>query len=120
MRFSNGPDGDFRRLLWFLLGASRGGQNRAKILNAIKERPSNLNQLAKLIGVDYRSVQHHMTILLKNSLVLSSGEHYGVVYSIHPWLEHNFSIFEDLCRKLGFAGQVTKNNAIVGVPLTTE
>jgi DNA-binding transcriptional ArsR family regulator len=98
----NNSDEEFRRLLWFLLGASRGGENRAKILNAVRERPNNLNQLAKLIGVDYRSVQHHMAILQKNNLVQSSGERYGVVYSIHPWLDYHIKTFEQVCTQLGF------------------
>ena len=94
-------DDEFRRLLWFLIGGSRGGQNRARILTAIRERPSNLNQLAKQLGVDYRSVQHHIEILIKNSLIIGSGEHYGMTYSIHPWLEHNFATFDEICKKLG-------------------
>ena len=93
-------DEEFRRLLWFLLRGSRGGENRAKILNAIRSRPGNLNQLAKLIGVDYRSVQHHMVVLQKNNLVLSAGQGYGVVYSIHPWLAYHFKIFEEVCQQL--------------------
>ena len=94
---------DFRRLLWFMLGGSRGGENRAKILSAIKSRPSNLNQLAKLIDVDYRSVQHHMSVLRKNNLVLGAGQKYGVVYSIHPYLDFHFDIFQKVCGELGYA-----------------
>jgi DNA-binding transcriptional ArsR family regulator len=100
---SNNAEEDFRRLLWFLLGGSRGGENRAKILGAIKSRPCNLNQLAKLIDVDYRSVQHHMSILQKNNLVLSAGQRYGVVYSIHPYLDYHFQVFEQICVELGYS-----------------
>ncbi len=99
---SNNADEEFRRLLWFLLGGSRGGENRAKILSAIKSRPSNLNQLAKLIDVDYISVQHHMLVLQKNNLVLSAGQRYGVVYSIHPYLDYHFQVFERICVELGY------------------
>ena len=105
-------DQEFRRLLWFLLGGSRGGENRVKILNAIKFRPSNLNQLARLIGVDYRSVQHHMGVLLKNNLVQSSGQRYGVVYSVHPWLEHHYRIFGEVCEQLGYSATLT----VRGIP----
>lgn len=94
---------EFRRLLWFLIGGSRGGENRVKILVAIRKRPRNLNQLAKSIGVDYRSVQHHMAILQKNNLVQSSGERYGVMYSLHPWLELHFETFRQVCTEIGFS-----------------
>ena len=99
-------DEEFRRLMWFLIGGSRGGENRVKILAAIRDRPRNLNQLAKLIGVDYRSVQHHMAILQKNNLVQSSGERYGVVYSIHPWLNHHIETFQQVCTDIGFSSTV--------------
>jgi len=85
-----------------LLGGSRGGENRAKILSAIKSKPSNLNQLAKVIEVDYRSVQHHMAVLQKNNLVVSAGQRYGVVYSIHPYLGYHFQAFEEICTELGY------------------
>jgi DNA-binding transcriptional ArsR family regulator len=97
-----GNDEEFTRLLWFLLGGTRGGENRVKILNAIRSKPSNLNQLAKLVGVDYRSVQHHIAILQKNNLVLSSGLRYGIIYSIHPWLDHHFKAYEEICTRLGY------------------
>jgi len=93
---------DFRRLLWFLLGGSRGGENRARIVCALRSRPRNLNQLANLIGIDYRSVQHHIGVLLKNSLVVGSGQRYGMIFTIHPWLEHHFETFDEVCLKLGF------------------
>jgi DNA-binding transcriptional ArsR family regulator len=99
----NRNDEEFRRLLWFLLGGSRGGENRVRILSAIRSRPNNLNQLSRLLGIDYRSVQHHMGVLLKNSLVIGSGEKYGIVYSIHPWLHHHFATFELVCEKLGYS-----------------
>jgi DNA-binding transcriptional ArsR family regulator len=98
----NDGEQEFRRLLWFLLGTSRGGPNRIRILSAVRERPCNPNQLAKLIGVDYRSIQHHISILLKNSLIIGTGKRYGMVYSIHPWFERHLGAFDEICEKLGF------------------
>ena len=43
-----------------------------------------------------------MGVLLKNSLVIGSGEKYGVVYSIHPWLDHHLATFEQVCQRLGY------------------
>lgn len=97
------PDSaELRRLLWFLLGGTRGGENRARIIFQLKERPSNLNQLAKQMDIEYRAVQHHIEVLRRNSLVVASGEKYGVTYLLTPWLESNYGIFEDICRKLNF------------------
>jgi predicted transcriptional regulator len=95
-------DPELRRLLWYLLGATRGGENRAKIVLALKERPSNVNQLSTKLGMDYRLVNHHVEVLCKNSLLHSTGERYGRVYFLNPWLESHFDVFEDISKKLKF------------------
>ena len=95
-------DPDLRRLLWYLLGATRGGETRARLIRELQARPGNINQLSKRLGLEYRSVQHHIEVLKKNSLVSTTGEHYGLTYFLHPWLEAHFQTFEDLCRKLKF------------------
>jgi len=93
---------DLRRLLWYLLGATRGGETRARLLQQLRTQPGNINQLSKRMGVEYRTVQHHIEVLKKNSLVESTGEQYGLTYFIHPWLEAHIEIFDDLCRRLKF------------------
>jgi DNA-binding transcriptional ArsR family regulator len=104
---------EFRRLLWFLLGGSRGGENRARIVNALRSRPRNINQLAKLIDIDYRSVQHHIGVLTKNSLIVSSGQGYGATFSVHPWLEHNIGTFYEICQKLGFSNSALEERSFL-------
>lgn len=93
-------DPDLRRLLWHLLGGSRGGESRTRLIVALKERPSNLNQLATKLGVQYRLVQHHIEVLKRNSLVTSAGERYGMTYFIHPWLESHYETFLEVASKL--------------------
>jgi predicted transcriptional regulator len=93
-------DPELRRLLWFLLGGARGGENRAKIIRALKERPRNLNQLASALGAQYNLVQHHVDVLKRNSLVATAGERYGMTYFLAPWLEAHFDVFEEVSRRL--------------------
>jgi predicted transcriptional regulator len=93
-------DPELRRLLWYVLGGTRGGENRAKILRALKDRPRNLNQLAKDMGMQYNLVQHHVAVLKRNSLVSSVGEHYGMTYFLSPFLEAHFEVFENVTREL--------------------
>jgi predicted transcriptional regulator len=93
---------ELRRLLWYVLGATRGGAMRARLINELRARPGNLNQLSKRLGVEYRTVQHHMEVLKKNSLVDSAGERYGLTYFITPWLEAHIQTFENLCKQLKF------------------
>jgi DNA-binding transcriptional ArsR family regulator len=95
-------DPEFRRLLWYLLGGKRGGEMRAKIIHSLHERPSNLNQLATGLGVQYRLVQHHIEVLKRNSLVTATGEHYGMTYFLHPWFDAHYDVFEEITRRLNF------------------
>jgi predicted transcriptional regulator len=95
-------DPDFRRMLLFLLGGSRGGENRARIIRRLRVKPSNINQLAGDLGLQYKAIQHHIRILVSNSLIVSSGEKYGSLYSLNPWFEAHIDLFEQICEKLGF------------------
>ena len=75
---------------------------RARLIQAMRLQPGNMNQLAKRLGVEYRTIQHHIEVLKKNSLVSATGERYGLTYFLSPWLEAHIEIFDDLCRKLRF------------------
>ncbi len=95
-------DPELRRLLWYLLGGTRGGENRARIIHELLARPSNLNQLSKKLNLDYRAIQHHVEVLRKNNLVFSQGEHYGLTYFLNQWFESHIELFREICKKLNF------------------
>lgn len=100
-------DSELKRLLWFVLGGARGGENRARIINELRVRPQNMNQLAERLGVDYRTITHHMRVLTSNSLVIAQGEKYGAVYFLSPRLESGLSIFREVCNALKFGLDVS-------------
>jgi DNA-binding transcriptional ArsR family regulator len=92
------------RLLWWLLAGSAGGPSRARIIHAVKERPYNANQLATKLGMDYKTVRHHLDMLEKNEMVGSIGGRYGKMYSISPILEENFEFFNRIWARIGKNG----------------
>jgi hypothetical protein len=96
---SNDPE--LRRLLWFLLGGKRGGENRARIIQTIRVSPMNLNQLANELGLQYKAVQHHVKVLLSSNILVAAGEGYGTVYILHPWFKHHIEIFDEVCESIG-------------------
>ena len=98
-------DPELRRLLWYLLGGTRCGENRARIIHELLKRPSNLNQLSTKLKLDYRAIQHHIEVLKKNNLVTSQGQHYGLTYFLNPWLEAHIDLFEEICNKLNFKSE---------------
>ncbi|MGM0405647.1 MAG: PAS domain S-box protein [Thermoplasmatota archaeon] len=90
-----------QKLSYLLLGL-QGGANRIKIIELLKERPYNINQLANKLDVNYRTVKHHIGVLTDNDIVetsdfVSSGE----VYFLNSNLENNIELFEDLKQKRG-------------------
>ena len=89
-----------KRLLWFVFAGSRGGLNRLKIMKILKEKPSNINQLATELGLDYKAIQHHIKVLEKNNLITKEGEKYGITYFISTFLEVNMEAFEEIVEKL--------------------
>jgi predicted transcriptional regulator len=93
-------DPSSKRLLWFLFAGSRGGLNRLRIVNILKETPLNANQLAKELGLDYKAIQHHIRVLEKNNIITKAGEKYGVTYFISTFLEVNMESFDEIVQKL--------------------
>ena len=89
-----------RQLLWFLIAGTRGGPNRARILEALHERPCNANQLSEMLGLDYRTVRHHLGLLERNGLVKQpAGKEYAAPYFLTAYLEANFAVFEEVRRR---------------------
>jgi DNA-binding transcriptional ArsR family regulator len=90
------PDPDAKRLFWYLFAGSKGGHNRAKIIDLLKKMPYNMNQLAGAMKLDYKAIQHHISVLEKNNLVSKMGEKYGVLYFISNYLEANIGAFNEI------------------------
>ena len=87
--------------LWYLIAATRGGINRARILRTLHDRPCNANDLAGRLGLDYKTVRHHLQVLRENDCVMTLGnEGYGTLYSLSPRLQMHFDDFEEIWRRI--------------------
>jgi DNA-binding transcriptional ArsR family regulator len=89
-------DPNAKRLFWFLFAGTRGGMNRISIMELLIQQPYNINQLAEIIKIDYKAIQHHIRVLEKNNLITSSGEKYGVLYFISNYFEANIDAFKEV------------------------
>ena len=89
-------DTSWRRLLWYVLAGSRGGLNRGKIINLLREQPRNVNQLAEALSVHYRVAEHHIRALEKNRIIVPSGERYGKLYFLSPEMEVHVHLFDEI------------------------
>jgi len=89
------------RLLWWLIAGTKGGKTRATIIEALREMPRNANQLAADLRLDYKTVRHHLEILLKNRIISSAGEGYGITYFVSKELNEQYSVLEEIWKKIG-------------------
>jgi DNA-binding transcriptional ArsR family regulator len=61
----------------------------------------NANQLSTRLSMDYKTVRHHLNVLLKNHLIVEAGEAYGAMYFVSPELEQNYDEFLRIWEKIG-------------------
>ena len=87
-------------LLGWLIAGTRGGVTRAKIIETLRENPQNANQLANTLGMDYRTIRHHLKLLQKNRIITSAGDGYGITYFLSIEMEENYVVFEEILNKL--------------------
>lgn len=56
--------------------------------------------VATLLGMDYRTIRHHLGVLEKNRIITSAGEGYGITYFLSPVMEENYGLFEEIVKKI--------------------
>lgn len=64
------------------LTQSRGSLARILILQKIAQDPMNANKLAASLGLDYKTVKHHLRVLEEINFISSSKNRYGSTYHL--------------------------------------
>ncbi|WP_226042428.1 winged helix-turn-helix domain-containing protein [Natrinema sp. DC36] len=86
--------------LWYVLTGTRGGTNRVRILDALDEQPRNANQLAEALELDYKTIRHHLDVLLENDIVTKSGDDYGAIYLPTDRTRRHWETVEQIIEKV--------------------
>jgi DNA-binding transcriptional ArsR family regulator len=96
-------DPAFKRLLMYLLVGTKGGFNRMQIMRLLRDEPLNPNKIGEKLGLDYKTIQHHLKILRENSIVVSSSPSgtYGAMYFLAPYVEKNIALVDDIWARFG-------------------
>ena len=84
------------KALWYLLTATRGGENRVRLIRALSERPRNANKLAEELDVSYKTVRHHLDMLEDHGIVEGGGNEYGKLYFLTDQFEYHREEFEEI------------------------
>lgn len=96
----SGPMANLKRVLWHLLGGTRGGPLRIRIIHLLSETPLNTNQVATELGIDYKTAQHHLRVLTENRIAAPTGNGYGAVYLLTKDMEESRETFSDISRRV--------------------
>jgi DNA-binding transcriptional ArsR family regulator len=86
----------FERLLWWVFAGSAGGERRVKVIYALRNQPRNAQQLSEVLGMDYKTIRHHLKVFEQNRIVVTQGEKYGKLYFISDAMESNWGTFESI------------------------
>lgn len=100
-RIESSANPRFKMILWSIIAGTRGGVNRAKILNIVKETPMNANKIATVLNLDHKTVIHHVKILAKNELIVKAEKDYGAEYQLTQIMKENQSALEEIMLKIG-------------------
>ncbi len=85
-----------RQVLWWLIGGSRGGKNRLRIVRTLGDQPMNTNQLSEELDLNYKTVQHHLEVLEENDVVDTQGGNYGRMYFLTDRMRRNVDVLEEI------------------------
>ncbi len=94
---------NLRRVLWHLVGGTRGGPLRLRILAMLRDRPYNTNQLSVALAIDYKTAQHHLRVLVENRIIEAQGDRYGAQYFLTKEMEDNLPELDAITARLSAA-----------------
>lgn len=90
-----------KRIIYWLIAGTRGGETRARILNLLNDQPQNANQIAEALKLDYKTVRHHLDVLIDNKILTATGSKYAKMFFISPEMEENWDLFKEIWDKIG-------------------
>jgi PAS domain S-box-containing protein len=83
-----------QKLLCYLIKGTRGGKTRALILKHLSDRSYNANQIATALNMDYKTIRHHLNVLIKNGIIVKSNDGYSDLYFISNNIDTNLNGIE--------------------------
>jgi DNA-binding transcriptional ArsR family regulator len=88
------------KLLCYLIEGTRGGKTRALILRRLSEKSYNAHQLTKTLKMDYKTIRHHLEVLVKYGMITKNHDGYSALYFISKNIAESLNSFDDEKLKL--------------------
>jgi PAS domain S-box-containing protein len=87
-----------QKLLCYLIQGTRGGKTRALILKHLSDKSYNANQLATALKMDYKTIRHHLKVLIKNGIIAKGNDGYSDLYFISNNIDLNSNGIESFSK----------------------
>ncbi len=91
---------NIKRVYWYVFAGTRGGLTRIKIIELLKNRPYNINQLSEELKMDYKTIQHHIKTLEDNKIITYEEKKYGTMYFTSQLFNQYMPVYEEIREKL--------------------
>jgi len=92
---------NFEKMLWWLIGGTRGGENRLRIIRKLEEKPMNTNKLAEELDLDYKTVEHHLDLMEENNVITTMGGNYGKNFFLTDQMEESMDKLDGIQEQAG-------------------
>jgi predicted transcriptional regulator len=83
-----------KRSFVFSIAGTRGGPVRLAVLKVIDRERMNVNQIAIKMGMDYKTIQHHVRVLEKSGFVKKEAAKSENIYSVSDLIKSNTEIMK--------------------------
>ncbi|MEM0074109.1 MAG: winged helix-turn-helix domain-containing protein [Thermoplasmatales archaeon] len=97
----NIKDREIKRLFYYLFVYSRGAALRSRIVLMIMEKPMNKNEIRNRLNVNYRTVEHHISVLVKNKILDGDFRKYNSIFYINDQMKEYLCSAIDFLRAMG-------------------
>lgn len=78
----------------------KGGKTSLKIIHLLLDTPCNINQIAKIMNINYSTVNYHVKVLVENKILVKKSEGYGALYMVSSSLRKNMEQYNNVKREL--------------------
>ena len=89
-----------KKLFAKIFTGMQGRYTRLKIIKALIDEPSNVNQLSQRLDYDYKTIQRNVKILEENQLIEKTGNGYGGMFFVSDLLLKNLSALDQVLQKV--------------------
>ncbi len=89
-----------KRVIKLSVAGTRGGAVRLHILLMLEDKVHATNEIAKDVGLDYKTIEYHLRVLEKAGLIVGSNKRYKRTFGHSNILKSNKNLIREITEEL--------------------